>query len=482
MAKFKEPDRNQLLMLETIDLSKVVRTGSPVHIIDHMIDRLDTTELEIKYKTESPKGQPAFHPKTMLKIGLLAINNCRFSTRNMEEDTRYNLTYKYITGNKVIDHSTFGKFFSKFHKEIASLFSKVVLICQEEDLIDFKILAIDTVKIKANASYKNSMNLSGLRKKQEKLRKKIEELLINTEQADEKQIEVLNKKIDKIKRAETILSRIVEEEIKEKTEKEKLEIEKSKKINTTDTNASIMCQANGEKNVMYAVTAGVDTKNDIITGFEVSGTANDPEMLFPVIEKSSENTGKPHEACVSDSGFVSLDNMEKAEENDVDLYAPDKRKEAEDMNNTKKGEYDKSKFEYNQNTDTYKCPEGKELNNIQQITGSDGRLKKVYANPIECRNCPNRSQCTKSKQNFRKITRDANEEIKERMRVKLNSEEGKEIYKKRSHAAESPFGNLKENKKFKEFMRRGIDKIRMECALIFMLHNIKKTCMYCSEG
>lgn len=60
------------------------------------------------------------------------------------------------------------------------------------------------------------------------------------------------------------------------------------------------------------------------------------------------------------------------------------------------------------------------------------------------------------------------------MRKKLNSDRGKEIYGKRSHSAEAPYGNMKHNLKFRGFMRRGTAKVTMECALIFMLHDIMK--------
>ena len=71
----------------------------------------------------------------------------------------------------------------------------------------------------------------------------------------------------------------------------------------------------------------------------------------------------------------------------------------------------------------------------------------------------------------RNIYRDQNEEVKERMREKFEIEENKEFYKKRAHASESPYGHIKHNLKFRILMRRGISKVRMEMALLGMLHN-----------
>ena len=60
------------------------------------------------------------------------------------------------------------------------------------------------------------------------------------------------------------------------------------------------------------------------------------------------------------------------------------------------------------------------------------------------------------------------------MRRKLGSEENRVKYNKRAHAAESPYGHAKRNLKFSYVMRRGIGKVRMEMAMLLMLHNIMR--------
>jgi IS5 family transposase len=74
----------------------------------------------------------------------------------------------------------------------------------------------------------------------------------------------------------------------------------------------------------------------------------------------------------------------------------------------------------------------------------------------------------------RRVFRDRNEEVRDRMRTKLEKKRSQGRYNKRAHASESPFGNFKWNLKFYAVMRRGIGKVRMEAALLFMLHNFMK--------
>ncbi len=60
------------------------------------------------------------------------------------------------------------------------------------------------------------------------------------------------------------------------------------------------------------------------------------------------------------------------------------------------------------------------------------------------------------------------------MRQKLDSDEGKRIYSKRKIIIEPVFGNIKHNLRFREFLLRGLKKVKAEFALIAIVHNIQK--------
>jgi len=55
----------------------------------------------------------------------------------------------------------------------------------------------------------------------------------------------------------------------------------------------------------------------------------------------------------------------------------------------------------------------------------------------------------------------------------MSSEKGKEEYKKRKETVEWPFGNIKQNLKFREFHTRGIENVRMEHNLVCTAHNLR---------
>ena len=478
MRTFKTPDRNKIYLFTNVSLDSIAPIGSVVRTIDELVEKLNTSDIESTYDLESEKGREPIHPKTLIKVALYALHNCRFSLRKMEEDTKNHLGYRWLTGDEEIDHSTMGKFLVYYKEQIIEMFSQTVLLCIEHELVDFEILAIDTVKIRGNASYKQSKNLKAIKKEEKKIKDRLNQLIENQcdnelEKLEKKQLDYREMKLEKAKK-------ILEERVKEKksqarTEKAKSEIEKKEKVNITDTDVQIMEQRNGEKNPSYGVTTTTDARNDVITHLQMNQENNDAAGLLAAIEGSKEKSGNNHKVVDADSAFSSVENLKQLEQDKQDALIPDRRYEANERGNISNKEYDRSKFKYNAEDDEYRCPQGKVLTKtgIYEINGRDYNR---YSNPKACKSCSKRKECTKSFS--RVINRDVDEEVKERMQLKLQEEKNKELYNQRAHASESPYGQIKHNLKYKIIMRRGIKKAKMEMALLFMLHNMMRIHRY----
>jgi len=482
MPAFVVPQRSQRILLTEVDLDTVAPPGSAVRIIDELVDALDTSAIEAHYDVASEVGRPPFHPKTLVKVALLALHNCRFSLRKMEQDTGNNLAYRWLTGDEVVDHSTMGYFLVRYRAEIVELFCQVVDICQERGLIEFDLLAIDSLKLRANASYKQSKTLEGLEKEQNKLKGRLEEILATAQDAHGAEAEerrTIEGRVERVREAKKILRERLREKSRQARENEKQELVQKEKVNITDPDAHVMQQANGEKNPAYSITTTTDVANDIVTHFQVNAQDNDPAALGPAVEGSRENTGEKHEEVEADAGFASMENYERLEAEGQGALIPDRRMEVEEQGTTAKGEYDRSRFHYRERSDDYRCPAGKILRKTGTVE-TDGRRYDRYENAQACAGCANRGRCTRG--SHRRVLRDQNEEVRERMRGKLAGKRAHRRYNKRAHAAESPYGQVKWNLKFRAVMRRGREKVRMEAALLFMLHNIMKLGMLEAYG
>jgi transposase len=98
----------------------------------------------------------------------------------------------------------------------------------------------------------------------------------------------------------------------------------------------------------------------------------------------------------------------------------------------------------------------------------------------ECMECPAKSECAK-KSNYKQLSRGEHEDLIEKNRDNLISEEGRTEYQKRMHTVEPVFGNIKFNLGFRQFLVRSIGKVKGEFNLMCIAHNLKKIASYCNK-
>ena len=91
-----------------------------------------------------------------------------------------------------------------------------------------------------------------------------------------------------------------------------------------------------------------------------------------------------------------------------------------------------------------------------------------------CQGCPMRGPCHKAKGN-RKI--EVNPQLiryKEIIRERLNSQRGIKYRSQRPVDVEAVFGIIKNNRNFRRFKLRGIEKVEIEAGLLALAHNLAK--------
>nr|QNO56215.1 hypothetical protein FDFOPPHA_00040 [Methanosarcinales archaeon ANME-1 ERB7] len=262
--------------------------------------------------------------------------------------------------------------------------------------------------------------------------------------------------------------------IMEKLDKAEEELTRSGQgaVSITDPESRFMENKKKRKELSYNPQIAVDYESGIILANDVTQDCTDHNQLQPQIEMTDENLGGlPEWTKVSmDNGYFSGSNLRYLEENWVDGYIPDS-KQAQEMNGkVKDGPYSKDKFVYDEENDQFICPNGEILTRKGEYKYKGKPQYSYYG--ANCGECPFREECA-GKSKKRKITSDDYEAERRRMAGKMSSEKGKEEYKKRKETVEWPFGNIKQNLKFREFHTRGIENVRMEHNLVCTAHNLR---------
>ena len=79
-----------------------------------------------------------------------------------------------------------------------------------------------------------------------------------------------------------------------------------------------------------------------------------------------------------------------------------------------------------------------------------------------CAGCAYAAFCCKNPEKARIVSRDQYEDDRERLRRRMDTEEGREIYKRRKYTVGPRIGHIKHSMGMRRFLRRGIAKVRTE--------------------
>ena len=452
---FKSYDQKQQFLLP-LNLDEFVPKNHISRVLNDLIEHVDISSIESTY---SDNGCPAYNPRLILKILLYGyLINIR-SSRKIEGMTQTDTAFMYLAAMQKPDFHTICRFRSTHLNSIKEIFSQVVTFCKEMNLIGSSI-SIDGTKVKANASPKQS-------KSSDAIKKEIDKILRESIETDEREDEIYGDSTPYKMPEELVDKKYRFEKIK--AAKKKMDEEKLKKVNITDTDAKIMKHKDGSKKPSYNCQVAVDEKEQIIVAADLVDEENDLHQIEPMIENVKETLGYKPNIVLADAGYFSYDNVKFLLDEEIDAYIPDNFYEVEKRGKTKK--FRKSLFTYDDKKDCYYCPAAFEIQFTRIQKREDEPDLRQYVCKY-CSLCVLKNACTESKN--RTISRDPREYLMEDMRAKLDTEEGTEQYQNRMSTVEPVFGQMKQNRRFREFLLRGKRKTRIEFFMMCTVHNIKK--------
>jgi transposase len=148
-----------------------------------VVEQLDLSPIFAHYEREQ-RGFPPHHPKMMVALLLYAYCVGVPSSRKIEKRCHEDVAFRVIAGNTQPDHSCISDFRRIHLTSLAALFIQVLQLCEKAGLVKLGHVALDGTKLKANASKHKAMSYEYMKKKQDELAAKVAELLRAAEQAD----------------------------------------------------------------------------------------------------------------------------------------------------------------------------------------------------------------------------------------------------------------------------------------------------------
>jgi transposase len=501
MAKYKSYNYSQEILIP-VCLEEQLMPGTLEFAIHTLVEtRINMAIFNDRYSNDET-GRWAYDPKILLKVVLFGYSRGLISSRKMERACWENVTFMALSCCQYPDHSTIAAFVSSMKDEILPLFRDVLLVCEQENLLGGTFFALDGCKLPSNASKEWSGKISDLRRKKDKLERKVGQLLEEQVQADKRDDENNERPLDGSKREKQI------ERLKKKAERiERFLKEQGPKIgkqgreittNITDNESAKMMTSHG---IMqgYNAQALVDRKHQVIVNAEAFGDAQDHYLIPPMLDGAKENMeaigrGRDYfegSTFTADSNYHDPTNLKKCDEESLDAYIPDKRFRKRDprfQSNTRRrrgnaARFTLQDFQHHEETDEYLCPNGKVLSLNVKKTVVDGVIYRRYvADREDCKHCELKAHCIKGAQvKGRYLNVPVGHvpgNLSKTMAKKVDSERGRTVYHQRIAIVEPVFSNIRFLKRLDRFTLRGRTKVTIQWLLYCMIHNIGKIVAY----
>ena len=404
------------------------------YFVSDVVDNLDLSAMDAVYGSEK-RGQPPYDPLMMTKVLVYGYCVRVFSSRRIERRLVEDIAFRVLAADNQPNFRTISDFRKIHLKTLEGLFEQVLKIALEAGAMKVGRVALDGTKVKASASKHKAMSYDRMLEKEKQLKVEVKRLLEQAEAADAEEDALYGKdrtgdelpaelerretRLKKIKEAKRALEeRARQKAVAEGKEPKQAEPKDKDQYNFTDPESRIMKGADGFVQA-YNAQAAVEPAFQLIVGQTVTQATNDKEQLIPMLATIEEQSGQRPVDVLADSGYCSEKNLE--------------------------------------HLDSEQKPERRVIGYI----ATERQKHDEYKEP-----CP-RGRLPKGATRV------------DRMKRTLKTKAGKAVYAARKTIVEPVFGQIKQARGFRQFLLRGINKVRGEWSLLCLTHNILKIYHLC---
>lgn len=447
----KEPEVPQQEM-ELVTIEWLVPEDHLLRKIDRAVD-LEFVRDRVRHLYCEDNGRPALDPVVLFKLLLIGYLFGIRSERQLMREVQCNAAYRWYLRlkltDKVPDASTLSQNRRRRFRDsdvYQKLFDEVVELAMNRGLVTGEVLYSDATHLKANAN-KNKFDVVQVEVKPQQYLAQLEEAIEQDRAAEGKR---------ELKAA--------------RSGPKKKEI----KVSRTDQDAGYMVREGKPKGFFYLDHRTVDGRHAIITDtYATPATVHDSVPYLGRLDRQRERFGFGVQAVGLDAGYATTAIAKGLEERGIYGVTGYRRL------NHGAGLFSKRKFHYDADQDVYVCPNGQRLR--YRTTNREG-YRQYHSDARQCRDCPLRLQCTRSRNMVKVVTRHVWQEARDRVDSHRLEARGRKIYERRKETVERSFADAKQLHGHRYARMRGLGNVREQCLLAAMAQNIKKIALLLSSG
>lgn len=422
------------LVLLPAEMSALLPDKHLAWSIAKAVRQLDLSGILAKYEGKGGVGRDAYDPTMMLTAIIYCYCEGQASTRAVEKMCKENIPCRVLAGGLTPDHDTVNSFLLMHRHEFPGIFHQVLKMVDQAGLVELDHVSVDGSKINANGSKRKSMSYKRMGTQIRKLKKELNELRNQLKKARRRKGEAAKREVQRLER---------EIEFRQPRLKK---IERAKKDLEDRVRAKHQAKAESKnpRERKGRKTRNARPKPDDQINF------TDPQSR--IMHKSGKRFEQSYNAqIVVDKRaqiIVACDVVQDA--NDKQMLEPMLEQVVTQL--------------------------GRVPNRASADSGyfSQASLSAPVASTMELFVPPGREvHSRRTKPAVGRIPADLS--TADRMRRKLSTKRGKEVYARRKCIVEPVFGQIKHSVlAFDQFSWRGLDNVRCEWALVCAAHNLVK--------
>lgn len=394
------------------------------YFVSDVVDQLDLSAIESVYE-EDDRGQPPYHPRMMTKILLYGYCVGVFSSRKIQKRLVEDVAFRVLAAGNQPDFRTISDFRKLHLKALEELFQQMLRLTLETGTMKLGRVAMDGSTFKANASKHKAMSYGRMEETEKRLRAEVRKLLSQAEAADQEEDKRYGQDRrgdelpEELQRRETRIARI--REAKRALEQRAREQARNEGKDAQEAQPAAKAQYNftdPESRILKGADGFVQGYNTQI--------AVEPAFQLIVGQQVTQAA------------------------NDKQQLMPLVEKIEEQAGQKPQGVVADS---------GYCSEENLKYLNKRRIEGFVATGKQKHGQRGQpCKRGPFAIGASRI----------------ERMERKLQTKVGATVYATRKSIVEPVFGQIKQARGFRQFLLRGLEKVRGEWALICMTHNLLK--------
>jgi transposase len=474
---FKSGESREQPSLLPPRIEDYVGLDNSVRAIDSFVGALDLAKLGFQHADRGVEvGQPPYDPSDLLKLYLYGYINQIRSSRRLEREACRNLELIWLLKNLKPGYRTIASFRKENWAALKAANRSFVLLLRELDLVGGTLVAVDGALFHGNAS-KDSIFTRG------KLAKQIAKL--------DQEIAAYGKSLDTNDAAEAKspaggsgngtkgdggnvgdkMKELMAKRERAQADLKDLETGEKGQVSKTDPDARLLSK--GDQTIAgYNVQSVVDDKHKLIVASEIVNRS-DAGHLHKMAKAAKEVLEAASLQVLADAGYYNSEELKACEDDGITAYVPP---HGGNGKLEKQRRFVRNDFSYDATADTYRCPAGQLLHPTKKPwRNASGRIEIRYlASKTNCDGCPLRASCLSPKALYRSVSRWEHEDVLDRHRQRMASEDARELMRRRSAIVEHPFGTLKCRAGYQHFLVRGFDKVRGEWSLMALCYNFTR--------